>query len=357
MKLLLVARRFPPDIISGTETVFANLYRQAVAAGHEVRLVVGYTRDRAMVPDEALGVDLRGTRLGMAHVAMWRAARAEARRFRPDAVLSNSIEVPITGSPTATIVHDLNFGRAGRGLGARAREALYRWRCPRMDRIVAVSEATRGALQALGVAPEHVAVIHNGVDVTSFKPDPEYTFAPLRRMELCYPGRILPGKGQHVAVDAVSRLTPAEKERVHLTIVGTVADPMYFAQLQAQAKGQPVTFATEVPEIAPFYRRADLVLFPTLMIEGFGFTAVEGMACGKPVAWSEQPAIREATAGIGFPFPGGDVDTLRDLIRRFLNAPEPYLAAGRAGLAHVQAHYAWDQVWTSYERVLRSMRR
>lgn len=355
MKLLLVARRYPPDVISGTETVFANLYAQARAAGHEVRLVVGYVRDRKMIPEEALGVDLRGTRLGASHLALWRAARAEARRFRPDAILSNSIEAPITGFPTATIVHDLNFGRAGRGLGARAREALYRWRCPRMDKIIAVSAATQGALRALGVQPDHIAVIHNGVDVHTFTPDPAYSFDPLRKIRLCYPGRLIPGKGQHVAIDAVARLPAAHKARVQLDIVGTVADEVYFKQLQSQAVGQPVAFHTDVPEIAPYYQQADLVLFPTLMIEGFGFTAVEGMACGKPVAWSEQPAIREATGGIGYPFPGGDTDALRDIVRGFLDDPEPYLAAGADGLRHVRDSYAWSAVWKRYEAVLREI--
>ena len=42
MKLMMVARRFPPDVRSGTERVFENLYHQA-RERHEVRLVVGFT--------------------------------------------------------------------------------------------------------------------------------------------------------------------------------------------------------------------------------------------------------------------------------------------------------------------------
>jgi glycosyltransferase involved in cell wall biosynthesis len=350
MKILMFARRYPPDIVSGTETVFRNLYEQA-RRRHDVRLVVGYTRERELVPAEALGVDLRGARLGAAHARMWRAGMAEARRFKPDVVLSNSIEAPITGYPTATLVHDLNFGRAGRSASARIRELVYRLRCPKMERIVAVSEATRRAVADIGVDPRHVVVIHNGVDLESFRPSEE---APptAGRLRLAYPARILPGKGQHVAIDAVARLAPELKARVHLDLVGTVADPVYLEQLRDQARGQPVAFHTEVPAIAPYYQRADLVLFPTLMIEGFGFTAVEGMACGKPVVWSEQPAIREATGGIGFPVPGGDATAIRSVIERMLADPAPFYAAGEAGRAFTARRYGWDRVWGRYERML-----
>ena len=352
MKVMMVARRYPPDIISGTETVFENLYRQACKA-HDVRLVVGFTRDRSLVPAEALGVDLRGKRLGMSHVAMWRAARGEARRWRPDVVLANSIEVPVTGTPTACIVHDLNFGRAGRGLSARAREALYKWRCPKMDRIISVSEATRVALEQLGVEPSRIRVVHNGVDTERFHPVPREGSSSTA--VIAYPGRILPGKGQHVAIDAVSRLSAEDKAKVELRIVGTVADPVYFEQLKVQAADQPVSFHTEVPAIEPYYQQADLILFPTLMIEGFGFTAAEGMACGKPVVWSEQAAIREATGGIGVAVPGGDVDAWRGAIVDFLADREGFAAMGEQGRAFVEARYSWAGVWQSYERALSEM--
>ena len=57
MRILMVARRYPPDVRSGTETVFENLYAQA-RLHHEVRLVVGYKTSFAGFPPEAVAVDL-----------------------------------------------------------------------------------------------------------------------------------------------------------------------------------------------------------------------------------------------------------------------------------------------------------
>jgi glycosyltransferase involved in cell wall biosynthesis len=352
MRVLMVARRYPPDVRSGTETVFENLYLQG-RERHEVRLVVGYIRDRALVPAEALGVDLRSQGKGMSHFAMWRAARSEIRRFRPDVILANSIEAPRGGVPTVCIVHDLNFGEASRSRGSILKEAFYRARSLGLARVVTPSRATREALLRIGVPDARVRVVHNGVDVERFRPasGPPHDGEP-GRVELAYPGRILPGKGQHIAIDAVARLQPAEKARVHLRITGAIADPVYYDQLRIQAFKQPVSFHPDVDDIVPFYQRADLVLFPTLMREGFGFTAIEAMACGRPAAWSEQPAIREATGGLGWAVPPDDAAALRDVIRALLADPERFRAVGEEGRRFVTERYAWPRVWEQYEKVL-----
>lgn len=350
MKLLLVARRYPPDVRSGTETVFENLRDQA-RRRHDVRLCVGFVRERSLVPADADAVDLRRSIKGLAWVTMARAAAKVAREFRPDVVLSNSIEVPNTGFPTACIIHDLNFGKARRNASSIGKELFYRLRARRLDLVITPSWATREELVRIGVPTERIEAIHNGVDIERFRPAEVADREP-DRIELAYPGRILPGKGQHVAIDAVARLSAAEKARVHLRIVGAVADPIYYDQLRIQAYKQPVSFHPDVDDIAPFYQRADLVLFPTLMREGFGFTAVEAMACGRPCAWTDQPAIREATGGIGWPVPPDDATALRDVVRALIDDPTPFRRAGEDGRRFVEGRYAWPRVWESYERAL-----
>lgn len=352
MKLLIVSRRYPPDHVSGSETVIQSLYDQA-RRHHEVRLVAGFTRSRDLLPQEATAVDLRGKRLGRAHLSLARAAAAEAMRWHPDAVLSNSIEVPRL-RPTAVIVHDLNFGRAGRRRLDLAREAVYRVQGRVVDRLIAVSEATRTALLGLGIPEERVVAIRDGVDLQRFCPpaEPIDLGGAEGRLVLCYPSRILQGKGQHVAIDAVSRLPAPIKERVHLRIVGAVHDRKYLDQLEIQAFGQPVSFHNDVDDIVPFYQEADLVLFPTLMTEGFGYTAIEAMASGRPVLWSDQPAIREATGGIGRAVEMGSGGAWSAAIAEFLEDPGSWEVVGSQGRSFVEARYGWERVWERYEEVL-----
>ncbi len=355
MKLVFIARRYPPDVRSGTETVFENLYLQA-RERNDVRLVVGFRRGRELVPPEAVAVDLsRGGRL-RGYGALWWAAARELRRFRPDAVLSNSIEAPVLSAPVATIVHDLNFGRpeSDHGLGIQARRLYYRLKARRLARVVTVSEASRSTLVRAGMPAERTVAIRNGVDLSRFTA-PETEDTGDERFVLAYPSRILPGKGQHVAIDAVARMPADQQERVLLRIVGTVADHGYLERLRSQARGLPVEFHLDVPEIVPWYQRCDAVLFPTLMREGFGFTAVEGMACARPVIWSDQPPVREATGGIGLPFQQGDVPSLRGAILRLVDDPKLGRRLGQEGHDFVHGRYDWSRVWQRYESLLASL--
>lgn len=348
----MVARRFPPDVRSGTERVFENLYNQA-RQRHEVRLVVGYTRARDQVPPEAVAVDLRGLSKAQSWAAIAKACIQEELRFKPDAVLGNSIEVVTLRTPLACIVHDLNFGSLDRGLSSQAKVQFYRLRSRFSKCLITVSDAARKSLKEAGLKPRSFHVIHNGVDLAQFSPYQQERED--KEVHLAYPSRILPGKGQHLAIDAVARLPRLHKRRASLTIVGAVVDTIFYDQLKVQAHEQPVEFATDVVEIASYYQKADIILFPTLLEEGFGFTAVEAMACGKPVIYFEQSAVREATGGLGIGVPRGDVDAMRDAIRDLMDDPDRREALGKAGRAYVEEHYAWSVVWRNYERILEGL--
>lgn len=352
MRILMVARRYAPDVQSGTETVFANLYAQARRT-HEVQLVCGYRRARELVPPEAEAIDLR-TGGPRAWLRMAAGAAKAARTFRPDVVLSNSIEVRVPGVPCATIVHDLNFGQAGRGLGTLGRERFYALQARGLDAVIAVSDATREALVRIGVPAAKVHVIPNGVDIDRFVP---HTRPDDGTVHFVHPSRILPGKGQHASIDALGRMRPDQRKSFRLTIVGALADRIYFDQLKIQAYHLPVTFAPDVDDIVPYYQDADVVLFPTLLTEGFGFTAVEGMACGKPVLYYDQPAVREATGGVAIGVPRDDATALRDAMLRLAADPAERARLGRAGREFVVGRYRWDHVWARYASVLERMLR
>ena len=323
MKLLMAARRYPPDVYSGTETVFRNLYHRA-RARHEVRLVVGWKRQRDLVPAEAVAVRLKGRSKAASWGAMSKAIFSEVRRFKPDVVLSNSIEVPPTGAPTACIVHDLNFGHAGAGMSAQLKARFYSLRARNLRAVI---------------SPPTVAREDDGI------------------VRFAYPSRILPGKGQHHAIDAIARLPTRYKKRAHLTVVGSIADQVYLDQLKVQAYNQPVEFAHDVPEMAPYYQNADVILYPTVMEEGFGFTAVEGLSCGKPVIWFDQPAIREATGGHGIPVPREDVNAMRAAMIELIDDADRRAEMGREGRRYAEGNLSWARVWDQYENILTAIAR
>jgi glycosyltransferase involved in cell wall biosynthesis len=137
--------------------------------------------------------------------------------------------------------------------------------------------------------------------------------------------------------------------------VGAAADRIYVDRLRVQAFNLPVRIVTDVPDIAPYYQSADVVLFPTLMEEGFGFTALEGMACGKPVVFYDQPAIREATGGCAVAVPQDDATALRDAMLRLMDDPGERARLGAEGRAWAERR-DWARVWADYADVLASIR-
>ena len=100
------------------------------------------------------------------------------------------------------------------------------------------------------------------------------------------------------------------------------------------------------------HEHLDAILFPTMMTEGFGFTAAEGMACGRPVIWFEQPAIREATGGVGLPVPQGDVDAMRNAMVKLIDDEGLRLKLGESGLRYARQHLSWSRVWEQYQGIL-----
>ena len=353
MKILMCSRRFPPDIYSGTETVFSRLY-QCARSRHEVRLIAGWTNARALIPAEAVAVRLQGLKPWQQWLRFSAEVFQQSRKWRPDVILSNSIEVPPSRIPTACIVHDLNFGGAESQRSSMVKRRFYAWRSQDIDKFITVSHATHAVLQSIRINPKKIHVVPNGVDTNIFKPgrlnDP-------KKIHFCYPSRIISGKGQHLAIDAFARLRPKLRKKARLTIVGAAPDPVYLDKLRIQAYGLPIEFKTNVPDIVPYYQQADIILFPTLMTEGFGFTAVEAMACQKPVIWSDQPAIREATNGIGYPIPQGDTEALAQAMTELATDFDRCRTLGEAGLAYVREHLQWTNVWTQYEIILRGLHR
>ena len=356
MKLLLVAPRLPPDHWSGAATVIQGLFSEA-RRHHEVRLIAGWVRDRNLLPAEAIPVALQGIKGAAAWGHMTATILREVRHWKPDIVISNGLGIPPLPLPTVALVHRMG-PVSGRGWLERARIQTGRIQASGLDRVIAATAAVARGLQGAGLSADRIRVVAPGVDTARHFP------AGSRRMDLgeedrplriLHPSRILPGKGQHHAIDALARLPRLHKRRARLTIAGSVEDAVYLDQLRVQAWGQAVDFALDVPDMATLMRDHDIILHPPELGEGFAFGAVEGMATGLPVVWADQPATREATGGLGVPVEKGDVDAMRDAIMLLMDQPALREERGAEGLAFVTHHRSWERAWSRYETEILSV--
>lgn len=355
MRILIAAPRFAPDAWSGAERALLELYHHA-RRHHEVRLVTGWTRDRNLVPAEAVAVELKGLKPTRAWSRFARAARAEVTRWRPDVVLTTTAKLPPVGAPTALLAQERELPREARWRD-RVTASMAAARARAFDVVIAPTASGARALRSSGIPESRIRFIRNGVDPDRFAPLPHAHVPSDDTVRVVHPSRILPGKGQHHAIDAVARLRRKHKTRAELTVVGSVVDAVYLDQIRVQAYGQPVRFALDVPDILAYYQESDIVLLPTELEEASGFVAVEAMACGRPVVWFDHPTVRETTGGIGVPVPAGDAGAMRDAIARLMDDPEERQRLGALGRRYVLGNLTWGRVWSAYETVLQAIAR
>jgi glycosyltransferase involved in cell wall biosynthesis len=107
-----------------------------------------------------------------------------------------------------------------------------------------------------------------------------------------------------------------------------------------------VTFIDGVnhSELAGWYRRADVFVFPSLWNEPFGMPPTEAMSAGLPVVATRSGALPEIVVDgeTGILVERGDVDGLAEALLALLGDPGKGRKMGAAGRARVLEHFNWE---------------
>ena len=74
-------------------------------------------------------------------------------------------------------------------------------------------------------------------------------------------------------------------------------------------------------DVAALYAAVDMAVLVS-HYEGFGLSAVEGMASGKPFVASDVDGLREVVGGAGVLVPESDAESLANAIRQMMDHPE-----------------------------------
>lgn len=322
---------------------------------HDVKLVSGWHQDVSLLPRTASSVRLRPERPIRSSAALDLAVRRAARSFRPDVVIAQGLEIPTDLAPTVSLLADPFSGGDRWGRVRPLRNSAINARIRGASVAVVPSESAKLRIMERGIPAEQLHVAWPGVDTVQFQPDP--ALPPLPESDkgvvrLLYAARILQGKGQHVAIEAVKGLPSRLRDRIHLDLVGPVLDKDYFGSLRRRAQDAPVSFHPKAADLSPWYRKAHIVLFPTTRQEVFGYSAVDGMACGKPVIYSDCGALDEVTGGIGVAVAPGDVGSLVKGLRGLLRDRERCSTLGSQGRQLVLERYSWELAMERYQALI-----
>jgi glycosyltransferase involved in cell wall biosynthesis len=151
------------------------------------------------------------------------------------------------------------------------------------DGLLAVSEAMKADMVAIGMPPECIRVHHTGVDLARFTP--RERVAAKAAFGVAGPlivslGALIPRKGHEVVIDAVAAIPGAT-----LLIAGEGPDrPALEAQIAAGGLADRIRLLGSVPhaELPALLAAADVMALASAS-EGLANAWVEALACGTPI--------------------------------------------------------------------------
>jgi len=251
------------------------------------------------------------------------------------------------------------------------------------DAIVAVSGETKRDIERLfEVDPNHVRVIHNGIDLEEYRrvdstdalkrhginPDEPY---------LLFVGRITRQKGIVYLVRAIQFMTPGFQIVLCAGAPDTpeIAIEMQKAIAQAKSERSDIIWIEEMVDrnaVIELYSHAAVFCCPSIY-EPFGIINLEAMACGTPVVASAVGGIKEVVVDqeTGFlvpleqmkesPFePLNPEKFSRDLagkINQLMNDRRLREKFGKAGRKRVEEKFSWSTIAQKTKALYETLKR
>jgi glycosyltransferase involved in cell wall biosynthesis len=258
--------------------------------------------------------------------------------------------------------------------------AGYRVFMPRIQRraiqlarqVIAVSGHTAGTLVArLGLPPERVTVVYNGVDprITERAREAELVGEADAGAEVPLPsaladvlddrpfflfvGSLLPRKNLARVLDAFAALRASHAPDAQIVVVGVKRVFGADGGETRRADLAGVRFAGYVDDatLGALYRRAICLVSPSLY-EGFGLPIVEAMALGAPVITSNVTALPEVAGDAAVLVDPYDTDAIEQAMRRLLQDDGLRADLRARGFQRARA-FTWERAADGVLAVLR----
>jgi glycosyltransferase involved in cell wall biosynthesis len=214
------------------------------------------------------------------------------------------------------------------------------------DRVIAVSRGVARWLWHVGVDPERIMVLPNGVDADRFRPADGAAVRAALGLDghvVGFVGTLKPWHDVATLIAAVAAL-PA---RPQLLLVGDGPERARLAE-QARAAGVQavLTGAIDHDDVPAHLAAVDVAVAPYAPDDGFYFSPlklVEYLAAARPVAAADVGDIRHCVrpGETGYLYPPGDAPALAAAIDELLADREAAGRLGAAGREHVRAEHTW----------------
>lgn len=186
------------------------------------------------------------------------------------------------------------------------------------DFVITVSNYVRESLiKETGVDDQKIFVIHNGAKIEPFQKD----FERNKEIRLIFAGRVEKSKGIFILLESIRDL------EVNLVVCG-IGSALEEAKRRVKELRieNKVTFKGKLDsmELIKEYKNSDVLIAPSLRVEGFPMSIIEGMSYYLPVIASSIGGNSDAVfeGRNGFLIDVSDTKELKDRIKFFIIYPE-----------------------------------
>ncbi|XES77537.1 MAG: glycosyltransferase family 4 protein [Candidatus Bathyarchaeia archaeon] len=169
-------------------------------------------------------------------------------------------------------------------------------------KVIVISNATKNYVLRLGVDPEKVQVIYNGVDLERFKPAAHEGEAvrhklgiPKEAIVAATVRRLVYKNGIDTLLDS-AKITVKENPQLVYLVIGKGPD---FLDVKAKVEQMGIEknfvlagFVSD-EDLPRYYNAADFFVLPSKSGEGLPLVALEAMACGLPLVATDVGGIKE----------------------------------------------------------------
>jgi len=236
--------------------------------------------------------------------------------------------------------------------------AIRRW----ADVVVALTDVMRAEALQIGVPPERVKILNNGIDARAYEFDAAARLAAKQQLGLqentvaLFVGRLDPVKSLPTVIEAM-KTTRQRSPKLRLVIVG---DGPERAALEEQAKSlgveDVVQFAGSQKNVNLYLKAADLFILPSFT-EGISNALLEAMASGvaclaTPVGGNNE-VLDQGKYGVMVPV--ANVEAWADALIEYGNDETKRKIVGQKGRERILNAYDFRVVGAQYEQMYNNL--
>jgi starch synthase len=351
VKILRVAGDLYPAFVGGIAIHAHEMSKMQASSGNEVTVYTSIWGDEPLeeVRDGYRIVRFQGITIFRNPIAPRLFYRLFRERHKYDVIHAHShlysstvfcaLMRMVGSSPLVVTNHGLISSIAPMWLQKIYIPTVAKWVYNTADKIICYTETEREQLIDLGIHPEKLAVIHNGIDTELFAPLTDVT----PKKQFLWIGKYVPGKGVEYLLRGFQLFSRDFPDYTLLMIGRGPEKEDCLRMIEDLGLTEMVVLRDfvdnkDLPEI---YQQSCLFVLPSLM-EGVPRSILEAMACGVPVACTKLPQLVKIVSGCGMLFPVKDPEALAAALSTLVSDPEMAQIYGKNGRERAVSMYSWS---------------